>query len=317
MFTIRLVVLIPAFNEEKTIRNVVSEIPKKIPGISEIKVLVVNDGSTDNTAKEAKKAGANFVVSHSSNLGLGVAFRTGIENALKIGAGIIVNIDADGQFNAGDIPKLIAPILEGKADLVTCTRFKEKSLSPKMPAIKKFGNSVFTKIISFLARQKFTDTQCGFRAYSRECALRLNLFGKHTYTQEALLDAIEKGMRVAEVPCLVLGERSGKSRVVQSWFAYSIKALIIITRTIRDHKPLQFFGSIGLFFFLIGAASAFWLWIRLLMEHKIDPFMWVVYADVILIVLGFLLAILALIADMNARQRKTIEEILYLIKKRD
>ena len=140
----KLIVLIPAFNEEKTIASVVKEIPRKISGINEVKVLVVNDGSKDSTVQEARRAGADFVVSHSSNRGLGVAFRTGIENALKAGAGIIVNIDADGQFNAKDIPKLIGPILQGNADFVTCTRFRDKKSIPKMPFIKKFGNGIFT-----------------------------------------------------------------------------------------------------------------------------------------------------------------------------
>ena len=314
----KLVVQIPAFNEEKTIARVISGIPKKIPGIKEVKVLVINDGSKDRTFQEAQKAGADKIFSHDSNKGLGVAFRNGINEALKMGADIIVNIDGDMQFNPKDIPKLAEPILKGEADLVTCTRFKEKHREPKMPLIKKFGNKVFTKIISWLAKQKFTDTQCGFRAYSKECALHLTLFGKHTYTQEALLDAIQKGFIVKEVSCEVRGERQfGKSKVVENWFSYSLKALLIITRTIRDNKPLQFFGSIGVALFLMGALSAFWLWVRLLLRHKIDPYAWIVYADVIFMVLGFLLIILALIADMNARQRKITEEILYRQKKQE
>ncbi|MBN1941459.1 MAG: glycosyltransferase family 2 protein [Candidatus Diapherotrites archaeon] len=309
--------MIPAFNEEKTIAQVIKETPKKIFGIKKIEILVVNDGSTDETERQALKAGAKKIVSHKTNKGLGVAFKTGIEAALDMGADVIVNIDADMQFNPKEIPKIIQPIIDGKADLVTCSRFKDKSIEPKMPKIKKLGNSIFTKIVSWLTKQEFTDTQCGFRAYSRECALRLNLFAKHTYTQETLLDAVEKGMCVAEVPCKVKGERSGKSRVVQSWFSYSIKALLIIVRTIRDHKPLKFFGTIGAVFLLTGGISALILWLRLLLIHKIDPFMWIVYTDVILIVVGFLLIILALIADMNARQKKTLDEIFYRLKKQE
>jgi len=311
----KLVVLIPAFNEQKTIAPVIRTIPKKIRGIKKIEVLVVDDGSTDNTVKNAKSAKANKIVSHGINRGLGVAFRTGIEHALQMQADIIVNIDADGQFNSQDIPKIANPVLEGEADFVTCSRFKDKGLSPEMPWIKKTGNKIFTKIISFLAKQKFTDTQCGFRAYSRETALRLNLFGKHTYTQEALLDAGEKGLRIKEVACRVKGQRKGKSRVVSSWFVYSVKALAIIIRTIRDRKPLAFFGGIGYWFFSTGFGIAFALWIRLLLIHKIDPYMWLVYASIMGMVLGFLLMILALIADMNARQRKITEETLYRVKK--
>ena len=313
----KLVVLIPAFNEEKTIASVIKTIPRKIQGIKKVEVLVVNDGSRDRTVIEAQKSGATRIVSHTQNKGLGVAFRTGIDYALKMKADLIVNIDADGQFNSRDISRIVVPILKQEADFVTCTRFKDKSIAPKMPWIKKIGNEIFTKIISLLAKQKFTDTQCGFRAYSRECALRLNLFGKHTYTQEALLDAVEKGMRVKEIPFVVKGQRTGKSKVVGNWFSYSVKALLIIVRTIRDHKPLAFFGGIGYFFFSTGFGIAFALWVRLLLTHIIDPYMWLVYASIMGMVLGFLLMILALIADMNVRQRKILEETLYRIKKKE
>lgn len=313
----KIVVLIPALNEEKTIASVIKAIPRKIEGISKILVLVIDDGSTDRTVQKARLAKADKIVSHKGNKGLGVAFQTGLNTALKMGAEIIVNIDADGQFNPNDIPKIIAPILQGKADVVTCSRFLDKSLEPKMPGIKKFGNKLFTKIINLFTGSHFTDTQCGFRAYSQEAALRTNLFAKFTYTQEVLMDLSQKGMQIEEVACKVKGERNGQSRIVSHWYSYGIRALIIVIRSLRDYKPLQFFGSIGTIFFLIGAINAFILWTRLMLIHKINPFMWMVYADVILIVLGFLLIILALIADLVDRQKKIQEEILYKIKKKE
>ena len=312
-----LVVLIPAFNEEKTVGAVVRAVPRKMHGTSRVRVIVVDDGSTDRTAEKALKGGADAVVSHGVNRGLGRAFKTGIEEALSMGADLIVNMDADGQFNPGDIPKIIRPIIDGKADVVTCSRFKDKSLEPKMPWVKKFGNRFFTKTINFFTKSDFTDTQCGFRAYSREAALRLNLFARFTYTQEALIDLMHKGMRIEEVACKVAGQRKGKSKIVKHWYSYGIKAMVIVIRALRDYKPLQFFGTIGLLLFLAGALSALFLWARLLVQHRIDPFMWVVYADVVLIVLGFLLMILALLADMLDRQRKLQEEILYRMKKRE
>ncbi len=313
----KLVVLIPAYNEEKTIGAVIRAIPRKIEGVREVAILVLDDGSTDKTADKAKRAGADKVVSHASNLGLGTAFQNGLWEALKMKADIIVNIDADGQFNPNDIPRLVKPILTERAEVATCSRFKDKGLEPAMPWVKKFGNRLFTGLINFLTRSSFTDTQCGFRAYSREAALRLNLFGRFTYTQEALMDLIQKGMRIEEIPCKVVGERNGKSRIVKHWYSYGIKALIIITRTIRDYKPLKFFGSIGLLFLLAGGISAFFLWLRLLIYHVITPYLWVAYADVVLIILGFLLIVLALIADMSDRQRKIQEEILYRLKKQE
>ncbi len=314
---LKLVVLIPALNEEKTIATVIKAIPRKIEGISKVLVLVVDDGSTDRTVQKARLAKANKIVSHKGNKGLGIAFQTGLDTALKMGARIIVNIDADGQFNPKDIPKIIAPILQDKADVVICSRFLDKSLESKMPGIKKFGNRLFTKIINLFTGSHFTDTQCGFRAYSKEAALRMNLFAKFTYTQEVLMDLSQKGMRIEEVACKVEGKRNGQSRIVSHWYSYGIRALIIVVRSLRDYKPLQFFGIIGTIFFLIGAISAFILWIRLILIHQIDPFMWIVYTDVILIVLGFLLIILALIADLVDRQKRIQEEILYRIKKKE
>jgi len=308
--------MIPAFNEEASIASVIKSIPRKIAGISKVEVLVINDGSTDKTVEAAKKAGANKIASHLKNKGLGITFKEGIEAALQMKAGIIVNIDGDGQFDTKDIPKIIKPILDGKADVVTCTRFGVKELEPEMPAVKRFGNEIFTKTMSFLTGKKFTDTQCGFRAYSQEAALSMSLFGKYTYVQEVLLNLISKGFEVVEVPCKVKGERKGKSRLVKHWWDYGLRALLIIVRTLRDYNPLKFFGVLGVGMFLLGALSAFALWVRLLLKHAIDPFLWVVYADVILIILGFLLIILALLADMNDRQRKIQEEILYRIKKK-
>ncbi|MFH1257100.1 MAG: glycosyltransferase family 2 protein [Candidatus Diapherotrites archaeon] len=312
----KLAVIIPAFNEEKTIAEVVQAVPRKIEGISSVKIIVVDDGSVDKTIQKARNAGADFIELHETNKGLGVAFRTGIEKAIESGADIIVNIDADGQFNAQDIPKLISPILNNQAEVVTCSRFKEKALAPKMPWIKRFGNNLFTWLVNYLTGERFTDTQCGFRAYTREAALRLTLFGKFTYTQEALLDLVYKGFRVKEVALEVKGERStGKSRVVEHWYSYGVKALLIMVRAVRDHHPLRFFGGIGFVFLLAGGISALVLLVRLLVKHVITPYTWVAYADIVLIVVGFLLIVLALIADMWDRQRKIQEEILYRLKK--
>ena len=309
--------MIPAYNEESTIGLVISSIPKKIANVGEVKVLVINDGSSDRTVEEAKRAGADRIISFPTNRGLGVAFKAGIEEALRIGAEVIVNIDADGQFDSKDIARLAQPILKGEADVVTCSRFKDRGLEPKMPFVKKFGNSLFTAIINFLTGQRFSDTQCGFRAYSREAALHMTLFGKFTYTQEVFLNLVQKGFTITEVACNVKGERVGKSKIVKHWYSYGVKALMIVIRTVRDYRPLQFFGSIGLALFLIGSASALVLFIRLLLFNVVSPYMWAVYADVVLIVLGFLLMILALLADMSDRQRKIMEEILYRLKKQE
>lgn len=311
-----LVVLIPALDEEPTVGLVVKSIPRKIQGIGKVLVLVVDDGSTDKTAEKASSSGADRVIRHQGNLGLGVAFRTGIENALKMDADVIVNIDADGQFNPSDIPKVIGPVISGKADMVTCSRFKDKTLEPRMPFVKKFGNSLFKNLINILTGSNFTDTQCGFRAYSREAALKLNLFARFTYTQETLIDLLSRGMRIEEVACKVQGQREGKSRVVKHWYSYGLKALLIIVRTMRDYKPLQFFGGIGLLFITAGLVYGL-IQVFRGFTPGVDIPLWRIILTFLLILVGALMVVLALIADMLDRQRKIQEEALYRIKRKE
>lgn len=311
----KLVVIIPAYNEEKTVGGVVRKIPDQISGIESTEILVVNDGSTDETARAAERAGAHKVLSHKTNLGLGVSFRDGINCALEMGADVIVNIDADGQFNPRDILPLVEPILKGEADFVTASRFLEKDVHLRMPWIKKIGNSVFTRIVSRLTNQKLTDTQCGFRAYSKEAALRLNIFGDFTYTQEVFLDLINKGLRVKEIPVTVK-ERQGQSKVVKHWYTYGLNAMIIIIRTFRDYKPLTFFGTIGLATLLPGVAIGLFMFFYWFIYRRTSPYTSLLYVMVTLVVLGILFIVLALIADMVGRQRKIEEELLYYHKLR-
>ncbi len=311
----KLIVMIPCYNEEKTIYELIQRIPRKIAGVKEVEVLIMNDGSTDSTLIEAKRAGADYVHSHYPNKGLGINFKLGLEEALKKGADIVVNIDADLQFNPEDIPKIANSVIEGKADMVTATRFKDPKLVPKMPFIKKIGNSFFTKVVSYLVGQKFTDTQCGFRAYSKEACLRVNLFGKFTYTQEVFLDLANKGMKINEVPVKVKGEREGKSRIVKSWYSYGLKSMLIILRTVRDNHPLKFFGSIGAMLFLVGFVPGLWLFVRWLLKGVTTPYGSLVILSGVLIILGFLMLIFGLLADMQDRQRKIMEDVLYEQKK--
>src|SRR3989344_2162593 len=303
----KLVIIIPAFNEEKTISDVIKTIPNVNGRITSQEVVVVDDGSKDKTKALAEKAGA-FVVSHVGNKGVGMAFRTGIEIALQRKADVIVNIDADGQFNPLDIPVIIEPIVSLKADFVTATRFKNGMLIGKMPFVKKIGNWMFTRLTSTFVGQKFSDTQCGFRAYSREAALRLNLYGKFTYTQEVFLDLAHKGLRIVEVPLYVKAERAhGKSKVVRSVVKYIFQAFVIIVRSIRDYKPLAFFGSIGGVIFGLGFVIELILFIRWLITGTVSPFTTLVIVGAIALILGFLLLVLALIADMLDRQRRIQE----------
>lgn len=242
-----MVVLVPAFNEEENIENTIRSIPKKIFGIDEVKVLVVNDGSTDKTMDKAMNGGAYRVVSHRTNTGVGAAFMTGIRNAISMNADILVAIDADSQFDSNQIPELISPILNNQADVVIGSRFKEGK--PKnIPRIKYLGNMIFTRIVSGLVQQKFTDTQTGFRAYSKKALLNISVVNDFTYTQEVLIDLKFKGLQITEVPITVKYDDKRKSRVVKNIYSYSSKVLAIITRTLVYHRPMFSFAILSAIF---------------------------------------------------------------------
>ena len=322
----KLVVTIPALNEEKTIYQVVAGVPRDIPGIAETEVIVVNDGSTDHTAAEALRAGA-IVVTLPGKGGLGHVFRTAIERAMRRGADIIVNIDGDGQFNPADIRTLVQPLLADKADFVTCTRFADPALRPKMPIVKYYGNKVVTRLINWICGgTRFTDVSCGFRAFNREAAYRLTLFGRYTYTQECFIDLFSKGLRMAEVPLKVRGVREfGKSRIASSILKYATNSFPIILRAMRDIRPLTFFGGISAVFGIIGVLLAGFVsgwyiyntqWVNGVKIHKTTPFTSLIPISGVFITLGFLLFVLALLADMMGRHRRITEELLYLARRR-
>ena len=313
----QLTIIIPALNEEKTIGDVIRAIPGDIPGIDEQEVLLVDDGSSDRTVELAERAGAE-VVSHPENLGVGAAFNTGLEEALERGADIIVNMDADGQFNPDDIPGLIRPILEQDYGFVTCTRFGNPDYEPDMPGVKLWGNAMMCRLINWIIRGgTFTDVSCGFRAYSREAALRLTLFGKFTYTQETFIDLASKDVRMTEVPLRVKGEREhGESRIASNLWRYGTRAGIIILRAMRDTRPLTFFGSIGLAVFLLGAICGLFVVGYWAVTGGTSGVQSVLFGSATFLIVGFLLGVLALVADMLGRVKQISDEALYLERKR-
>jgi len=325
----KLIVTVPAQNEEKTIAQVIAGVPRNIPGITETEVIVMDDGSDDRTAEIAERAGA-IVLTLTGRPGLGQVFRAGLERAMRRGADIIVNIDGDMQFNPADIRRLVVPLLEDRADFVTCTRFKDPALRPKMPAVKYWGNRIVTRIInSVCGGTCFTDVSCGFRAFNREAAYRMTLFGRFTYTQECFIDLFSKGLRIAEVPLRVRGVREhGKSRVASSIFKYATNSLPIILRAMRDIQPLKFFGGISAILGLLGIVLAGFVsvWYAIgdyekingvrVLVHKTSPFTSLITVSGVLVTLSFLLFAVALLADMMGRHRKISEELLYLARRR-
>jgi len=313
----KLVVTIPAYNEQETVGQVISEVPKTISGIDEIQVVVVDDGSSDGTAQTAKQAGA-YVHSQGHNKGLGAAFSQGIRTALSLGADIIVNIDADGQFDPKDIPLLVEPILKNNADMVTASRFADVSLVPEMPWIKKWGNKQVANIVNRLGSLDMKDVSCGFRAYKRDAALRVTLLGGHTYTHEVILDMAFRGLRIVEVPVKVQGVRKfGKSKVASNVVTYGCRSLVIMLRAFRDYRPMWVFGGISVIFLVLAILCGGFVSIHYLRTGAFFPYVFVAFFAGGFGFIALLCYITALLAGMLNRLRILQDEQLFLLRKNE
>lgn len=310
----KLIINIPAYNEAEKIGETIRRIPRSFEGIDEVSVHVVDDGSIDHTGQIAHKEGANRVVAHTRNMGLGKAFRTSVEAALEAGADIMVNIDADGQFDPNDIKKLIAPILSGEADIVSADRFGTHE-AKNIPLVKDRLNRLAARLISSFLKTPIQDLTCGFRAYSRESLLRLNLLENFTYTQEVIIDAIGKGMKIVWVPVEVTYFAERKSKMTKNISRYIRQSSRIIVRAVRDVRPMKFFGIPG--FTLIGIAVLFFcIFLELyFQDFKISPYRNYLFFSALSFVIGLQFVVFALLADMVKSNRRLIEEQLYLLKK--
>lgn len=308
----KLIVMIPAYNEQESIGNVIKEIPRKIKGIDEIEVLVINDGSADNTVEAARSAGANHILSHKKNMGLAKAFKDGLNEALLLGADIIVNTDADFQYNGTEIPKLIEPILQGKADLVIGDRQVDKL--DHMPLGKKWGNKIASWVTRRVTRWPVKDAQTGFRAFSREAALRMNLTGNYTYVQETLIQAANKSLTLVQIP-VEFRKRDGSSRLISNLFNYAHSAGITIARSFRDYNPFLVFSGIGVAVIFIGLLFGSRVLLNYWRTGFVSPYLPSAILTTVLVIVGLLIIIFGLLADMLKTQRVLSEEILYRLKK--
>jgi len=308
---VSLLVVIPALDEEKTVGSVVRGIPRDLPGVDRVEVLVVDDGSADRTGAEAEAAGAR-VIRHASRQGVGAAFGTALRYAIDTGADLVVSIDADGQFDPRDIPALIEPVRGGLADFASASRFKDPALIPRMPVMKRWGNAVVSGLISRLTGQTFHDVSCGMRCYSRRAAMSLNPIGRFTYTQEVFLNLAFKRMRIVEVPVTVRGEREyGRSRVAGNLWRYALNTSGIIFRCYRDYRPMLFFGSIALVLAVVGGGLLAFLGVHYLATGVFSPHKWAGFSGATLLVMASLVFFIGLIGDMLNRHRIYLEELLY------
>ena len=309
----KIIVYMPALNEQETIKKVLQSIPKEIEGITNIELLVVNDGSTDQTESEALSVGAT-VISHPYNKGVGSAFQTAVNHALKQKVDVLASIDADGQFDVNQIKDMIRPVISGQADFAIGNRFNNKR-PDRMPKVKFWGNKQVNKIVGFVSKTKIDDASCGFRAYSKECLLSLNLEGNFTYTHETILDLLNKDFRVAQIPVKVLYFDDRVSRVANSLIQYGLKTSSIIFKSLKDYKPLPFFLAIAFVFFFGAVILGGFTCIHWYTEGTITPYKSFGVIALALLGMSLLVTIFAFMADMIGRIRNNQEKILYFLKK--
>ena len=301
----KLIIQIPCYNEEESLPITFSAIPKQIKGIDEIEILVINDGSSDNTVNVAKKLGVHHIVSFSKNLGLARAFDAGLKNSVKLGADIIVNLDADNQYCADDIEKLIEPIIEHKADIVIGARpidtIRHFSIFKKF--LQKLGSFVMKRI----SGADISDAPSGFRAFSKEAALKINIFDNYTYTMESIIQAQRKGLSILSVPIRV-NDDLRPSRLVKNNFNYIFRSAKPMIRFFIIYHPFRFFISLAVIFFIMGLFLGFrYLYFFLLGDGQGHIQSLILCG--LLITGGFQTALLAIISDLLAINRKLVEDI--------
>lgn len=301
----KLIIQIPCYNEEESLPITFSAIPKQIKGIDEIEILVINDGSSDDTVNVAKKLGVHHIVSFSKNLGLARAFDAGLKNSVKLGADIIVNLDADNQYCADDIEKLIEPIIEHKADIVIGARpidtIKHFSILKKF--LQKLGSFVMKRI----SGADISDAPSGFRAFSKEAALKINIFDNYTYTMESIIQAQRKGLSILSVPIRV-NDDLRPSRLVKNNFNYIFRSAKTMIRFFIIYHPFRFFISLAVIFFIMGLFLGFrYLYFFLLGDGQGHIQSLILCG--LLITGGFQTALLAIISDLLAINRKLVEDI--------
>ena len=309
----KLVIYMPALNEEENIEAVLAGLPHALDEIEDIQYLVVDDGSMDSTAALAHAAGA-FVVSHGRNLGVGAAFQSAVQFALENGADILVGIDADGQFDPNEIPILIKQVVSNEADMVMGNRFAS-GIPYNMPPLKFWGNRRMSQLIYYVSGQRFQDVSCGFRAYGREALLRLNNFADFTYTHETILSLLFQRLHVMEVPIYVKYDPTRKSRVAGSLIRYAVQTSKIILRVLLDYRPMRVFGSFGGILVLIGILFEIFLMGHYVLTGAFTPYKSSGFIGLGFFVFGMLVLIIAMVADMLNRIRIGQDKQLYEIKK--
>ena len=308
----KLIIQIPCLNEEQTLPDTLKDLPKSLKGIDVIETLVIDDGSPDHTVEAAKKHGAHHILRLTNNKGLAKAFYFGLNQALKLDADIIVNTDADNQYNAEDIEKLIEPILRKKADIVIGDRRVEtiQHFSPLKIFLQKIGSWVVRQ----LSGTRIPDATSGFRAYSRSAAMQVNVVSDFTYTLETIISAGNKNLAITHAPVRT-NRKVRESRLFPNIRTYIMRSLVTLIKVYSMHKPLRVFAIVGGTSFLGGVL----LGLRYLYYYfQGDPghIQSVILAGVLIIV-GIQIAMMGIAADLISFNRQLLEDIQLRIKKEE
>ncbi len=311
MEKLKLIIQIPCYNEAGTLGVALAELPREVPGVDEVEWLIVDDGSSDATVEIARANGVDHIVRHHANLGLARAFMTGLQASLSLGADIIVNTDADNQYCAADIPLLVAPILEGRAQYVIGTRpiAVIAHFSPLKKLLQKLGSFA----VRMISGTSVEDAPSGFRALSRDAAMRMNVFNRYTYTLETVIQAGHKNLSVVCVPIRVNADLR-PSRLVKSIPRYVQRSVFTMIRIFVVYRPFRFFFALGVIFFLAG----FLIGCRFLRSYLADGgqgMMQSLILAAVLMLMGTVFGMMAFIADLLSVNRQLLEDIQYRQRK--
>jgi glycosyltransferase involved in cell wall biosynthesis len=302
---VKLIIQVPCFNEEETLPATIADLPREVPGIDIVEWLVIDDGSSDRTVEVARELGVHHIVRHHRNRGLAAAFLTGLDAALKLGADIIVNTDADNQYDASFVPAIVAPVLAGTADIAVGERPIETVAEFSM--IKKRLQRLGSWVVRKFSGTTIADAASGFRAINREAALRLQVFGRYTYTLETLIQAGYEGLTVMSVP-IAVNPQTRPSRLVRSSAQYVRRSAQTIVRSYAIYRPFRFFSTVAAVPLALGLILAGRWLVLYLVEDPYRSRLPSLLAAGIFIVVAVQIFVVAFLADLMAASRRLLGE---------